>query len=131
MRSFATGCVVGVGGLWTFLCKTAGGAIVTEPVEMRYRPRETRLQGERVMILRSSTSPTLRPRTSRKASAAEQSSTAVRSVRAAPGRSCRTVRASPSRRLGYAIEVTVLHENDCPALLPGYLAVDLGPEVAS
>jgi hypothetical protein len=34
-------------------------------------------------------------------------------------------------RHGYAIEVTVQHEPDCPALLRGYLMVDLGPEAAS
>jgi hypothetical protein len=30
-----------------------------------------------------------------------------------------------------AIQVTVPHEPDCLALLPGYLPVDLGPEVAT
>jgi hypothetical protein len=34
-------------------------------------------------------------------------------------------------RLGKAIVVTILHEDDCPALLPGYAAFDLGPEGAA
>jgi hypothetical protein len=33
-------------------------------------------------------------------------------------------------RLRYALEVTVQHEPDCPALFRGYLMVDMGPEVA-
>ena len=32
-------------------------------------------------------------------------------------------------RAGLAIEVTVPHEPGCLALLPGYLPIDLGPEV--
>ena len=98
--------------------------------EFRYRVRETMLQGERALIVETEI-PDDAP--------AEVKEGLARRAAVNAGGVCpcgaqailpnRAARRRATRR-GYAIEVTVQHEPDCLALLPGYLPVDLGPEVA-
>jgi hypothetical protein len=56
---------------------------MTEPVEFRYRPRETTLQGERVMVLDADI-PDRAPDAIKEASPAERSSTTAAPAHAVP-----------------------------------------------
>jgi hypothetical protein len=103
---------------------------MTEPVEFRYRARETRMEGERVMILETeipdNAPADLKEGLSRRAIVNGGGVCPCGARAILPNRAARR-RATRARK---AIEVTVPHEPDCLALLPGYLPVDLGPEVA-
>jgi hypothetical protein len=100
---------------------------MTQPIEFRYRTRETVLHGERVMILETEI-PDSAP--------AEIKEGLARRALANAGGVCpcgarmvlpnRAARRRAARRC-QAIEVTVQHEPGCPALLPGYRMIDLGP----
>jgi hypothetical protein len=103
---------------------------MNEPVEFRYRPRETTMQGERVVILETQIP-------DRAPSAIKEGLSRRAIVNAGGVCPCgaRMILPNPAARrratrLRYAIEVTVQHEPDCLALLPGYLPVDFGPELA-
>jgi hypothetical protein len=95
------------------------------PIEFRYRPREIVMHGERVLILETEI-PDNAP--------AEIKEGLARRAVVNAGGVCpcgarmvlpdRAARRRAARR-GHAIEVTVPHETDCPALLPGY-RIDLG-----
>ena len=104
---------------------------MTEPVEFRYRPRETVMQGERVVILESeipeNTPEATKEGLSRRAIVNGGGTCPCGARMILPNRAARR----RATRLRYAIEVTIQHEPDCPALLRGYLLVDLGPEVGS
>jgi hypothetical protein len=104
---------------------------MTEPVEFRYRPRETTLQGERVMVLDADipdrAPDAIKEGLSRRAIVNDGGTCPCGARMILPNRAARR----RATRHGYAIEVTVQHEPDCPALLRGYLMVDLGPEAAS
>jgi hypothetical protein len=104
---------------------------MSEPVEFRYRVRTTTLQGERTLIVETEI-PDNAPADVKEGLARRAAVNAggvcpcgARAV--LPNRAARR-RATRARK---AIEVTVPHEPDCLAVLPGYLPVDLGPEVAS
>jgi hypothetical protein len=98
--------------------------------EFRYRVRETTLQGERALIVETEI-PDNAP-ADVKEGLARRAAVNAGGVCPCGARAILPNRAARRRatRLGYAIEVRVLHEPDCLALLPGYLPVDLGPEVA-
>ena len=103
---------------------------MTEPVEFRYRPRETVMQGERVVILESeipdNAPQDIKEGLSRRAIVNGGGTCPCGARMILPNRAARRRATRP----GYAIEVTVQHEPDCPALFRGYLMVDLRPEVA-
>ena len=100
---------------------------MTEPVELHYRPRETSLQGELVLVLDldipDSAPAEIKEGLSRRAIVNGGGTCPCGARMILPNRAARR----RATRLGYAIEVTVQHEPDCPALLRGYLMVDLGP----
>jgi hypothetical protein len=104
---------------------------MTDPIEFRYRTRLTTLNGERALIGGT--------RNPRQCARRHQEGLARRATVNAGGVcQCGARAILPNRaarrhatRARQAIPVTVPHEPDCLALLPGYLPVDLGPEVAS
>jgi hypothetical protein len=103
---------------------------MTEPIEFRYRVRQTTLHGERALIVETEipddAPAKLKEGLARRA-AVNAGGTCPCGARAIlPNRASRR-RATRAHK---AIEVTVPHEPDCLALLPGYLPMDLGPEVA-
>jgi hypothetical protein len=104
---------------------------MTAPLEFRYRPRETVMQGERVVIFESeipdNAPPDIKEGLSRRAIVNGGGTCPCGARMILPNRAARR----RATRLGYAIEVTVQHEPDCPALFRGYLMVDLGPEAES
>jgi hypothetical protein len=104
---------------------------MTESIEFRYRPRETVMQGERVVILESeipdNAPPDIKEGLNRRAIVHGGGTCPCGARMILPNRAARR----RATRLGYAIEVTVQHEPGCPALLRGYLMVDLGPEATS
>jgi hypothetical protein len=103
---------------------------MTKPIEFRYRPRETVMQGERVVILESdipdNAPPDIKEGLSRRAIVNGGGTCPCGARMILPNRAAR--RRATRRR--YAIEVTIQHEPDCPALLRGYLVVDLGSEAS-
>jgi hypothetical protein len=103
---------------------------MTEPLEFRYRPRETVMQGERVVILESeipdNAPPDLKEGLSRRAIVNAGGTCPCGARMILPNRAARR----RATRQGHAIEVTIQHEPDCLALLPGYLLLDLGPEAS-
>jgi hypothetical protein len=98
--------------------------------EFRYRVRETTLQGERALIVETeipdNAPADIKEGLSRRAVVNAGGVCPCGAHAILPNRAARR----RATRLGYAIEVTVQHEPDCLALLPGYIPVDLGPEVA-
>jgi hypothetical protein len=100
---------------------------MTAPFEFRYRPRETVMQGERVVIVESdipdNAPPDIKEGLSRRAIVNSGGTCPCGARMILPNRAARR----RATRHGYVIEVTVQHEPDCPALLRGYLMVDLGP----
>ena len=104
---------------------------MTEPIDLRCRTRLTTLHGERALILETeipdNAPPDIKEGLSRRA-IVNGGGTCPCGVRMIlPNRAARR----RATRLGCAIEVTVQHQPDCPALFRGYLMVDLGPETAS
>jgi acyl-CoA reductase-like NAD-dependent aldehyde dehydrogenase len=99
--------------------------------EFRYRVRETTLQGERALILETEI-PDDAP-AEIKEGLARRAAVNAGGVCPCGARAILPNRAARRRatRARQAIQVTVPHEPDCLALLPGYLPVDLGPEAAS
>ena len=104
---------------------------MTEPLEFRYRPRETLMQGERILIFESeipdNAPPDIKEGLSRRAIVNGGGTCPCGARMILPNRAARR----RATRHGHAIEVTIQHEPDCPALLRGYLMVDLGPEAGS
>ena len=104
---------------------------MTAPFEFRYRPRETVMQGERVVILESeipdNAPQDIKEGLSRRAIVNAGGTCPCGARMILPNRAARR----RATRLGYAIEVTVQHEANCPALFRGHLMVDMGPEAAS
>jgi hypothetical protein len=98
--------------------------------EFRYRVRETTLQGERALILETeipdNAPADIKEGLSRRAIVNAGGTCPCGARAILPNRAAR--RRATRRR--HANQVTVQHEPDCLALLPGYLPVDLGPEVA-
>jgi acyl-CoA reductase-like NAD-dependent aldehyde dehydrogenase len=103
---------------------------MSDPFDLRYRTRETVMQGERVMVLDADI-PDHAPDVI-KEGLARRAAVNAGGVCPCGARMILPNRAARRRatRLRRAIEVTVPHEPGCLALLPGYLPVDLGPEVA-
>jgi acyl-CoA reductase-like NAD-dependent aldehyde dehydrogenase len=102
---------------------------MTEPIGFRYRVRQTTLHGERALIVETeipdAAPAKLKEGLARRA-AVNAGGTCPCGARAIlPNRAARR-RATRARK---AIEVTVPHEPDCPALFRGYRLVDMGPEV--
>jgi hypothetical protein len=99
--------------------------------EFRYRVRETTLQGERALILETeipdNAPADIKEGLSRRAIVNAGGTCPCGARAILPNRAARR---RATRRRRHAIQVTVQHEPDCLALLPGYLPVDLGPEVA-
>jgi hypothetical protein len=97
-----------------------------EPLDTRYRLRETRLDGERALVLDTeipdSAPETIKEGLARRAAvnAAGVCPCGARAV--LPNRATRRQAA----RSGAMLQVTVEHENDCPALLRGWRMLDLG-----
>jgi hypothetical protein len=104
---------------------------VTEPIDLRYRARLTTLNGERALIVETEI-PDNAP-ADIKEGLARRATVNAGGVCPCGARAILPNRAARRRatRHGYAIEVTIQHEPDCPALLPGYLLLDLGPEAES
>ena len=104
---------------------------MTEPIEFRYRPRETVMQGERIMVLDAEipdhAPEAIKEGLSRRAIVNGGGTCPCGAKMVLPNRAARR----RATRLRCAIEVTVHHEPDCPTLLRGYLMVDMGPEVGS
>jgi hypothetical protein len=102
-----------------------------KPIKFRYRPRETAMQDERVVILESEiperAPEAIKEGLSRRAIVNCGGTCPCGARMILPNRAARR----RATRLRHAIEVTVQHEPDCPALFRGYLMVDLGTEVAS
>lgn len=102
-----------------------------EPIEFRYRPRETSLQGERLVILETeipdNAPEAIKEGLSRRAIVNGGGTCPCGAKLILPDRAARR----RATRLRCAIEVTVHHEPDCPTLFRGYLMVDLGAEAAS
>jgi hypothetical protein len=102
---------------------------MTDPIDLRYRTRLTRLHGERALIVETeihdSAPADIKEGLSRRAvvNAGGVCPCGARAI--LPNRAARR----RATRRGQTIQVTVPHEPDCLALLPGYLPVDLGPEV--
>ena len=103
---------------------------VIEPVEFRYRTRLTTLRGERALIVESEI-PDNAP-ADIKEGLARRAAVNAGGVCPCGARAILPNRAARRRatRARQAIQVRVPHEPGCLALLPGYLPVDLGPEVA-
>jgi hypothetical protein len=99
--------------------------------EFRYLVRTTTLHGERALILETeipdNAPADIKEGLSRRAIVNAGGACPCGARAILPNRAARR----RATRLGYAIEVTVQHEPGCLALLPGYLPVDLGPEVGS
>jgi hypothetical protein len=104
---------------------------MTDPIEFRYRTRLTTLSGERALIVETEI-PDNAP-ADIKEGLARRATVNAGGVCPCGARAILPNRAARRRatRARQAIQVTVPHEPDCLALLPGYLPVDLGPEVAS
>jgi hypothetical protein len=119
--------VVGAGCCTQFIASRAVDAMT----EFRYRVRETTLQGKRVVIVETEipdTAPAdIKEGLARRAAVNAGGVCPCGARAILPNRAAR--RRTTRRR--QAIQVTVPHEPDCLALLPGYLPVDLGPEVGS
>ena len=103
---------------------------MTEPVEFRYRTRLTTIHGERPLIVETEI-PDIAPADvkeglARRAAVNAGGACPCGAQAILPNRAARR-RATKRRQ---AIHVTVEHEPGCLALLPGYLPLDLGPEVA-
>jgi hypothetical protein len=96
-------------------------------IEIRWRPRETVLQGERVIVTEVVV-PHDAP-AEVKEGLARRGDVNAGGVCPCGARMVLPERAARRRaaRRGQAIEVTVHHERGCPALLPGYRMIDLGP----
>ena len=103
---------------------------MTEPLELHYRPRETRLHGERVLVVDTdipdNAPQDVKEGLSRRAIVNGGGVCPCGAWAILPNGAERRRAA----RLGYVIEIEVQHERDCPALLRGY-RIDLGPEAAS
>jgi hypothetical protein len=96
---------------------------MTKPIEFRYRPRETVMQGERVVILETeipdNAPADIKEGLSRRAIVNGGGTCPCGARAILPNRAAQR----RATRLRYAIEVTVKHKPDC-------LPVDLGPEAA-
>ncbi len=103
---------------------------MTEPIDIRYRVRLATLHGERALILETEI-PDDAP-TDVKEGLARRAAVNAGGVCPCGARAILPNRAIRRRatRAGQAIQVTVPHELDCLALLPGYLPMDLRPKVA-
>ncbi len=99
---------------------------MTEPLKRHYRPRETHLHGERILVLDldipDCAPDTIKEGLSRRAIVNAGGTCPCGAQAILPNRAERRRAA----RLGYVIEVEVQHEPECPALLRGY-RIDLGP----
>src|SRR5687768_14725892 len=100
---------------------------MTEPIDLRYRVRLATLHGERALIVETEIPDTAPAEL--KEGLARRATVNAGGVCPCGARAILPNRAARRRatRHGYAIEVTVQHEPDCLALLPGYLPMDLGP----
>jgi hypothetical protein len=104
---------------------TPGGA-VPEPIDTRYRYRETRLDGERVAVvdieIPDGAPLEVREGLARRALVNAGGICPCGARMILPNRAARRRAARGSGML----PVTVKHENECPALLRGYLLYDAG-----
>jgi hypothetical protein len=104
---------------------------MSDPFDLRYRVRETKLHGERALIVESEipdNAPAyIKEGLSRRAIVNAGGTCPCGARAILPNRAARR----RATRRGQAVQVTVPHEPDCLALLPGCIPVDLGPEVGS
>jgi hypothetical protein len=102
---------------------------VTEPIDLRYRTCLTTLNGERALIVETeipdNAPADVKEGLARRAAVNAGGVCPCGAQAILPNRAARR-RATRRRQ---AIQVTVAPEPGCLALLPGYLPVDLGPEV--
>jgi hypothetical protein len=99
-----------------------------DPIEFGYRTRQTTLDGEPVLIVETDI-PDGAPQAV-KEGLARRAAVNAGGVCPCGARAVIPDRAARRRaaRLRQLITVTVQHEDDCLALLPGYLPMDLDPE---